>query len=370
MGADALRFSIAHMTSEGQDLYLSEGKFLLGRDFANKLWNASRLILEADRVPATGDAAERTTVRPEPVEGRTVMVSLSNPDRHLLTLPDRWILSRLQQVIQAVTDALNDSHFNGAAKHLYGFLWHEFCDWYLEIAKLQRERGLSPPVSQRTEWVLRHVLEQTLRLLHPFMPFITEELWQKVRFREENDSAGASIMTAAWPAPDPSWVDTQVEEDFALLQAAITEIRNIRSVFRVPQKEKVDLIIQGAVGLDFFGPFEEIIQRLGWVSHLQLELKGDRPQGSVVSHLSIQASKGPFDLVVPLSGLVDLQVERRRIEKEMEQRQGRAKNKRDRLSDPTFRSKAPAEVIAEEERSLQELEAELAKWAENLKQLQ
>ena len=344
MGADALRFSIAHMASEGQDLYLSENKFLLGRNFANKLWNAARLILEkAGRMD-------------EPVP--------FNPK--FLTIPDRWILSRFQETVESVTEALEGYHFNEAARCLYQFVWHEFCDWYLECAKLQREE--SDPTRQRdTDEVLLTVLEGTLRLLHPFMPFITEELWRRM---EGVTPAGSTIMKAPWPKAEAAWKDSGSEEAFSRLQAVITEVRNIRSTFRVPVKQPVALILRGRKGTELLRQHQKIVQRLGTVGEVTIQEKADRPAGSVVSHLSETTDFGAWDLIVPLAGLVDLEVERQRIQKEVEALQVRAKAKRGRLQDDAFRSNAPSEVVNEEQESLKELEAELAKWTESLKQIQ
>ena len=345
MGADALRFSIARMASEGQDLFLSDAKFLLGRNFANKLWNAARLILEK-----VGDDLER----PIPF----------NPK--FLTVADRWILSRLQHVAKEVADALAHYRFNEAARALYGFVWHEFCDWYLEVAKLQRESNDAPQM-RTTDEVLLTVLEETLRLLHPFMPFITEELWHKLGRMVSPDS---TIMKAAWPEPESAWIDPAAEEIFSRLQAVITEVRNIRSTFRVPVKQKVPLLIRAKKGTELLSQHEQVIRRLGSVETLAMQTDAKRPEGSVVVHLPEGGGFGAWDLIVPLAGLVDLSVEKQRIEKEIKDIRTRAEAKKSRLQDQSFRSNAPADVVAEMEESVQELESELSKWAENLKQIQ
>ncbi len=345
MGTDALRFSIAHMASEGQDLYLSDAKFLLGRNFANKLWNAARLILDK-----AGDDLER----PIPFNPR------------FLTVPDRWILSRLQRTVDLVTDALGEYKFNEAARLLYGFVWHEFCDWYLEIAKLQRESGDSAQASD-TDEVLLTVLETVLRLLHPFMPFITEELWHRMG---QVTPANSTIMKAPWPKPETAWLDPAAEEAFGRLEAVITEARNIRATFRVPVKQQVSLFIRGRKGTELLSRHEAVIKRLASVGDMAVDQKTARPQGSVAAHLPESADFDAWDLIVPLAGLVDLNVERQRIEKEMEGIQSRAEAKKARLNDGVFRSNAPAEVVEEMENSLKELESELVKWTESLKQLQ
>ncbi len=399
MGADALRFSLAAMTSEGQDLYLSENKFLVGRNFANKLWNAARLILQGlspehpqGLSPSRyQQAAPKGTVPPP--KG-TVPYSTDAVFPGTSTLADRWILSRFQQTVSEVSDSLDQYRFNEAAKRLYQFVWRDFCDWYLEIAKLQRQ-GLSPsrkklgqsPLEQHpgagtgtvpgtvpdpTDAVLHYVLEGTLRLLHPIMPFITEELWQRV-------STGP-IMSGPWPKADPARIDPEAEKIFDRLQAVITEVRNIRTTFRVPIKEKIDLIVriggkegnkgkEGEEGKALLAHHEKLIQRLGSVGKMTLGTQMARPTGSVVSHLPAEGNFGVWDLIVPLADLVDLEVERQRIQKEIKALAVRAQSKRTRLNDSAFRSKAPADVVAEEEESLRELESELIRWTESLKQL-
>ena len=333
MGADALRFSLAHMTSEGQDLYLSEAKFLLGRNFANKLWNAERLILEKSK---------RLPLEPIPFNPRS------------MTLADRWILSRFERLIQEVTAELEGYHFNSAARLLYRFFWHEFCDWYLEIAKLQ---------DQQDGAISLRILERFLRLLHPMMPFITEELWQLIRHEKNGSVEKATIMTASWPEPEEAWLNPAAEEAFARLQGVVTQVRNIRATFRVPVKQAVSLLVQAKEEAALLTQHEPIIKRLAGVGELKIEAKISRPVGSVAAHV------GSWDLIVPLSGLVDLETERQRLQKQVTELRARAENKQSRLNDPTFRSRAPAEVIAEEEELLRELEAELSKWTESLKQL-
>ncbi len=337
MGADGLRFSIAHMASEGQDLYLSENKFLLGRNFANKLWNAASFVMEG-----------RNPVGSKPIEEQD------------LTLADKWILSRLQDATWAVTRSLEEYKFNEMARELYQFIWHDFCDWYLEVAKLQREEK-----PEQTGIVLRHVLGQTLRLLHPVMPFITEELWRKPQVSQAD-----TIMKAPWPEPNATFVDLESERQFARLQEVITEIRNIRSSFRIPPKQKVDLSIQAGKGAELLSKHEAIIRRLAIVEKITISEKIKRPSGAVASHLPARSGCDAWDLIVPLAGLVDLAIERQRIQKELADLETRARSKKSRLEDPAFRERAPADVVAEEEESLKELELERAKWAESLKQIQ
>jgi len=341
MGADTLRFSIAQMASEGQDLYLSEGRFLLGRNFCNKLWNAARLVLGAESFGKIAPAA-LAKVR--------------------LTLADKWILSRFEATRAGVTEALDQFRFSEAARQLYAFVWNEFCDWYLEIAKLQRQSD-DPGIAAGTEIVLGLLLEKTLRLLHPIIPFITEELWQQLPESLRASSAENAIMTAPWPAPETPLTDGEAEQSFSRLQELITQVRNIRAGFRVPAGRKVPLTIAAPNGADLLRSHLAVIERLAGVHPVEIGGKAQRPAGSVA------APVGDWTVIVQLAGLVDLAVERKRIEKELQNLTGRMKSKQGRLKNDAFRSKAPAEVIEQEEASLKELEQEMARWNESLRQI-
>ncbi len=278
LGTDALRFSIAHMTSEGQDLYLSEDRFLLGRNFANKLWNAARLILEG---ASRREMSSPRSLPSTPIEGRGSDPRFHEDDasKDALTLADRWILSRLQRTTQQVTEALEQYQFNEATRRLYQFVWREFCDWYLEVAKLQRQEADKGRV-QNTDQVLLEVLEGTLKLLHPFMPFITEELWQKMAER-----SGKSLMQAPWPKSQAAWVDQKAEDQFQKLQGIITEVRNIRATFRVAAKQKVDLMVRAGSDDALLTAHEKWITRFGAVNTLKVGSSLKRPAGSVAAHL-------------------------------------------------------------------------------------
>ena len=346
LGTDALRFSIAQMTSEGQDLYLSENKFLIGRNFANKLWNASRLILD----------------RPGVSELKEIHFNEA-----ALTIPDQWILSRLQRLTTDVTRALEQYRFNETARLLYQFVWNDFCDWYLEIAKIQREEG-DPAVAANTNAVLVYVLERTLRLLHPLMPFITEELWHHLGYR--GIEAAPSISLAAWPVPDEKWINAGAEQSFERLQAVVSHGRTIRATFRVPPAQKLEMLIKGSKGLELIGRYEKAVQRLAGLETIRCGADIKRPAGTVSSPVSAQGKFDLWEVIVPLAGLVDLVVERQRIQKEMESLETRIGSKKSRLDDATFRSRAPADVVEEEETLLGELQGELLKWSESLKQLQ
>ncbi|MBI3008875.1 MAG: valine--tRNA ligase, partial [Candidatus Omnitrophica bacterium] len=205
-GTDALRFSIISITAVGQDVFLSKDKFELGRNFANKIWNASRFVL-TNLSPMGSKDVGATFMTP-------VNAGLINQTP--TSLPDKWILSRLNRTIASVTDALGEYRFNEAAFGIYEFFWHEFCDWYLELAKpvlINSEQLTVNSEKQKeiTQIILYDVLDKSLRLLHPFMPFITEEIWQKMK-----GPAGSSIMVSSWPVADNKLIDNEAEEEMGL----------------------------------------------------------------------------------------------------------------------------------------------------------
>src|SRR5262249_11332928 len=185
-GTDAFRFTLAALAAQGRDIRLGEDRIEGYRNFANKLWNASRLVL------ANLEAYRATAARRTPRE-----------------LPDRWVESRLAATVRDVRQHLKRYRFNDAASALYQFIWHELCDWYLEIAKLSLYRAESPAARLRTQHTLVTVLETALRLLHPFMPFITEELWQRLPHR------GESIMVAPYPRAKAGQTDAEAEREMA-----------------------------------------------------------------------------------------------------------------------------------------------------------
>ena len=219
-GTDALRFALTTGTSPGNDLRLTDGKLEASRNFANKLWNASRFVL------ASLEGANQSNGQPS---------HLSPTHRE-----DRWIISRLNRVAEAVNSYLHHFELGEAQRELYDFIWHEYCDWYIELAKLRlRNTDAESPLP-----ILAHVLEQTLRLLHPFMPFITEEIWQRLKPHVSNpNDLPESIMVSEYPKSDPSAIDAAAEAEMNLVQDIITQIRNYRAEEKIPANQQIEAII-------------------------------------------------------------------------------------------------------------------------------
>lgn len=331
-GADALRYGIISITAEGQDVYCSKEKFEVGRNFANKIWNASRLVLmNLDTKKLKAGAP------PKPSELGPV---------------NRWIISRLNRTAQSLTESLERHRFNEAASTLYDFIWHQYCDWYLELAKPDMK-------SRATQWTMHYVLERTLRLLHPFMPFITEEIWQKIPHK------GESIMVSEWPKPEKRRIDAKLETEVDIILAEIQAIRNVRSAWQINPKESVTVAIKvaGDAELRILREYSTYIVQMAKVSSLQVGKNVTRPKESAVANV------GRVETYVVLTGLVDIQVERQRIESALSDVDRHMKGLEGRLKNEDFLRKAPKEIVEKERQKAAELEGRRKRLEENLRSL-
>jgi len=333
-GTDAFRFTLAAFAAQGRDIRLAEERIEGYRHFVNKLWNASRFTLM-----------------------NLKSSSLDQPLRRPVELPDRWILSALQGVIRQVSDALDSYRFNDYANTLYQFIWHEFCDWYLEISKPalygeDRERRAV------TELILAHSLSAILLLLHPIMPFITEEIWQHLAVNM------GSIMTAPFPRADSTLADPQAEEEMAMIIDVTTAIRNIRGEMNISPAAQMEAVIYGPERLlKLLETHTHYVEDLAKLSQLTLRQEGERPR------MAASAVVRELEIFLPLEAVLDFQEERRRLEKEigkLEPELARAKKK---LANEDFLGRAPAEVVAKEREKSDRLGAKLRKLQTQLDRL-
>lgn len=336
-GADAMRFTLISTTATGTDVFLTEDKFLLGRNFANKLWNASRFVMM--------NFGE--DFKPGPVAD----LDLSAKE----FLPERWILSRLQQVAASTTDALDVFRLNDAAGLTYRFIWHDYCDWYIELAK-GRTDGES---GQTVRSVLWHVLESSLRLLHPIMPFITEEIWQRLPHQ------GNSILERDWVVPEDSLIDKAAVRQMDLLQEVITAVRTIRSEMNVPQGSKADLYVAPADNgvRQIIETNADYVHSLAKVGKLHFIDPESKPGASGVAVI------GATELFVPLEGLIDLDKERGKLGREADRLKGLLGGIEKKLANENFVSRAPEEVVSKEREKLEMMRETLAKVENNIAQL-
>jgi valyl-tRNA synthetase len=336
-GTDALRFSIISITSQGQDVFLSENKFELGRNFANKLWNASRFIL--------------MNMKEEDINVDLCVFFKESQ----LALSERWILSRLYSTLDDVEKYLSEYKFNEAANIIYEFIWHEFCDWYIEIAK-------SAIGDMNVQVVLYKVLEKSLRMLHPFMPFITEEIWQELP--GSKDAAGDSVMIQPWPHVQREMISKESESSMRCLIDVITAIRNIRSVWNIePRREMTALInVHDKKDEALLNENMETIKRLSRLSSL-LVGKRPKPKNSAASVI------GTFEVYVPLEGIIDLDKEKARLKKEEDRLAFEIKSISARLKNKHFTQKAPEDVIEKQKARKADLELQIKKLKNNLKNI-
>ncbi|MEX1276244.1 MAG: valine--tRNA ligase [Bacteroidota bacterium] len=344
-GADALRFTIAYLAPLGQDVLFSSEKCEIGRNFANKLWNAGRFLL-MNKAELGG-----------PAETQSDLVAL--PTEHL-DLADRWILSRLNHAIRDFDTSLNAFHVNEATKIIYDFIWHDFCDWYIELAKT-RFYGEEPVevkrvVISRALWVF----DRALRLLHPIMPFVSEELWQHLA-----DRKGASLMRSEFPTLDEPWIDARTEEDMAFIQNVISAVRNIRGENNIPPSKEIAVLIRsGNPGnLAVFATYEKYLKKLARVSSIETIGSGVKPK--LASSAVVQGT----EVFVPLEGLIDPGAERGRLEKEIARLESAVEGIRKKLGNSQFVDRAPQEVVQKEREKMENFHSSIDKLRLNLEQL-
>jgi valyl-tRNA synthetase len=329
-GTDAFRFTLVAFAAQGRDVRISDERVEGYRNFANKLWNASRLVLSnLDGYDPEGDTAPAG-------------------------LPGRWLESRLHATIHDVREALDAYRFNEAAGAVYQFLWSDLCDWYLEIAKISLYRPEAPGERQRVQHTLVTVLESTLRLLHPFMPFVTEELWQRL------PHDGESIMVAAYPKASRTGHEAEAERQMAVLIQAVTAIRNIRGEMRISPAQTLGVTVKASSAdepllRDHTGLLEALAR-----ARVTLDPHATRPRASALGVV------GASELYVELEGLVDLTAERQRLEKEIKRTADAIAFTRGKLARADFTERAPAEVVDKEREKLAEQEALHAKLVASL----
>jgi len=338
-GTDAFRFSLAAFAAMGRDVRLSEERIAGYRNFANKIWNACRFTL----MNLEGfDAAGGIGFQP---------VDAVKADQPLSTV-EAWIMSRLQQVISETRSNLDSYAFDQAANVLYQFIWHEFCDWYLELIKPQLYDKDDPATRSRCQSVLLKVLSAILRLLHPFVPFITEEIWQKL------PGEVGSVMVAPYPQPDPALANPEAEAEMNLVMATITAIRNIRGEMNVPPATQVEVFLHSpeTAAVAALSRHQQVIKILARVQALHSNADGGPPAAAA------KAVVDQVDIFMPLTGIIDFAEEARRLEKELQKLGKDLDQAQRKLSNEDFLAKAPADVVAKEKEKLQG-------WTEKLTKL-
>jgi len=338
-GTDALRFALSTGTAPGNDIKLASSKLEAGRNFANKLWNATRFVVRS--IGPGGTDME--------VKQRSLLVE------------DRWILSRLSRTVSSVTSLMDEFQFGEAQRQIHDFLWGEFCDWYIEFAKirLQPASELPSPLP-----VLALVLETSLRLLHPYMPFVTEELWQNLRKHIiTNRQAAASIMVAAYPEADATAIDPEAELVMEAMIEIIHAIRNTRAQYKVANTRWIEAQIYADELAPAIIPYSETVQTLARARPITfLPKRQEGAQGENALVLVLKAA----EVVIPMSSMFDLEAERKRLQKEIGQVQAEIARLKARLNDQAFLTKAPAAVIEKERQKLTTADDKLERLKQQL----
>jgi valyl-tRNA synthetase len=351
-GADALRFTLAAMAAQGRNIRLSIARVEGYRHFANKLWNAARFAL----MNMTGYDADRFA---DALRGQNETATL--------TLADRYILSRLQRVTAEVDEALESFRFNDAAQAIYRFVWTELCDWYIEMAKpalYDTANEVSVQQKKRAaQGCLATALETACRLLHPFMPFITEEVWQQL---PKPTGTPGSIMITMYPVADSSLIDEAAERDMALLRDVIVAVRNLRAEYNVPPSRELDVLVQlgDEAGRATLEREAHLARALARVGTLAVTAPGEPPAGSVI------AVAGDAQVCVKLAGTIDVPAETARIDKEMKKAEKERAGVNARLGNPSFVERAPSDIVEKERARLAELDEKLDKLKKSLTRLE
>ena len=331
-GADAIRFSFLYNTSQGQDIHFSEKLLEMGSTFANKVWNASRFVLS----------------NLEDFDANAVI------DEKEFKLEDRWILSKLQTASRQINEYMDKYELDSAAKVAYEFFRGNFCDWYVEIAKTRvyGQEGSDKTVAQ---YVLKTVLDKGLRMLHPFMPFITEEIWQKLGLDEE------TIMLSEFPTENKKYVDLAAEKEFDYLKEIVNAIRNIRGEANVSPAKKIEVIfkIVNDGEKEILEHNAKILDKLANVE--KYEFNTEIP--ALVGFKLVETT----EIYVPLADLIDKEKEIAKLEKDIQKTQKELDRVLGKLSNEKFLSKAPKEVINKENGIKEELENKIAKFKESIK---
>jgi valyl-tRNA synthetase len=322
-GTDAFRFTLAAFTAQGRDVRMSEERIEGNKYFINKIWNATRFsMMNLDDLPA----------------GMTVA-------RLDLSIADRWILARLNKTVAEVIRGLDEYRFNDAAAAVYQFIWHEFCDWYLELIKPVLYGKDDPAGRRAAQQTLVTVLKRSLLLLHPFMPFLTEEIWQAL------SADGGSVMVGAFPAPDEGEEDPEAERELGLIMEVVTRVRNIRGEMNVAPslKLRATLSVPDAAGEATLERGRVYITNLANLEALTITRSQEEPKGTAT------AVAGPVRIYVFLAGVIDIAGERARLAKEIGRIDKDLAVVQKKLENPAFLEKAAEAVVRKEKEKARDL---------------
>ena len=340
VGADALRFSMVFGTPKGADVIFSESILETGRNFANKIWNAYRFIMmnikEGEKLP--------------------------RKDELQMELADLWIYSRLNETARNTAEHYQNLRFNDAAQGIFQFLWDEFCSWYIELSK---DRLNSNDILSRstTLYILLDVMQNSMRLLHPIMPFITEEIWQNIKkvFPQTEDA----LIIAAFPSCDEKMIDPEIADDMSFMQEAITAVRNLRKELNLNPGIPISLVIRVAEERqkDLIERYTTYFKRLAKVDNIEVGLQLPKPKASIAAVVR------NLEIFLPLKGIIDLEAEKARLSKQIEKLEKEVQVIKNKLDNPHFLANAKPEIVENEKKHFEEVNTKLSLTKELLEDL-
>ena len=351
-GTDALRFTFTSLASTGRDINFDLKRIEGNRNFCNKIWNATRFVLM--------NCVDK--------EGNALNIDKA-ANTELWELPEQWIMSRLNSTVKAIHEHMSQYRFDLVSQDIYEFIWNEYCDWYVELAKSSlNDESVSAERKAQIRYVLLNCLEVAMRFSHPIMPYITESIWQTIAPIIDK-KATDSIMTAAFPTADDSLISLQTEHDMTWLQALIGAIRNIRGEMKLGNAVRLPVLLDNISDEETarLSRIENQFKSLAKVDTLTIVNAGDGSDKELP--LSSSSMVGQLKVLVPMKGLIDPTAELNRLAKAQEKLTKQAESLRSKLSNESFVSKAPANVVESEKAKLAEMDTQLAEMNKQIEQL-
>jgi valyl-tRNA synthetase len=349
-GTDALRFSLTTGTAPGNDLRFTESRVEAARNFVNKIWNAARFVLTS-----MGGADDPSTLA-----GWYDLPKLSHRE-------DRWVVSRMDRVIAEVNQLMESFELGEAQQKLYDFIWNDYCDWYIEMAKIRLRRGDYTPDDPSPLPTLVHVLERTLRAMHPFLPFVTEEIWQNLRSSlPDEGSLPESIMIAPYPQAGGARLDADAEEQIDLVMQAIRAVRNARAQLHIPANQQLEALMEADGFQSALEGESQVIRSLARVEPLKIVPGGSAATGQ---RRGVTLVVNPLVVRLTLEGVVDLSAESQRLENELTDCLKNLDRVEKLVTNPDFKAKARPEVVQKEQERLDELQERRQRLEEIISQL-
>ena len=351
-GTDALRFTFTSLASTGRDINFDLKRIEGNRNFCNKIWNATRFVLM--------NCVDK--------EGNALNID-KTANTALWELPEQWIISRLNSTVKAIHEHMSQYRFDLVSQDIYEFIWNEYCDWYVELAKSSlNDESVSAERKAQIRYVLLNCLEVAMRFTHPIMPYITESIWQTIAPIIDK-KATDSIMTAAFPTADDSLISLQTEHDMTWLQALIGAIRNIRGEMKLGNAVRLPVLLDNISDEETarLSRIENQFKSLAKVDTLTIVNAGDGSDKELP--LSSSSMVGQLKVLVPMKGLIDPTAELNRLAKAQEKLTKQAESLRSKLSNESFVSKAPANVVESEKAKLAEMDSQLAEMHKQIEQL-